>query len=262
MFKFIARLFRRRLLHLKVVSVSERGLVREENQDNIYVNRRQGVFAVADGMGGGEGGAKASGIVCETLRKGLRLSASFHSTIAKVSEAIRSANNEIRRVAAKSGYRHMGSTATVFIVERKNEKSAVIGYVGDSRVYRLRFGKLSQLTYDHTMTGELMRRRATKAMFASFSGRNSPLAHVLTRAVGAEESVQPDWCKIDLRRGDRYLICTDGVYDELKDSEIRDMLKMKKSLKEISKRLSDAIENSGAADNYSFIIIETGRRAG
>ena len=260
MFKFIVRIFRRRRLHLRVVSVSEKGLVREENQDSLYVNRRQGVFAVADGMGGGEGGAAASAIVCGALRKSLRFGASFHSTIAKVSDAIRFANSEIRRAAVKAGYRHMGSTVTAFMIDRKTEKTAVIGYVGDSRVYRSRFGTLTQLTYDHTMTGELMRRSATKAMFASFSGRNSPLAHVLTRAAGAEEEVHPDWCKIDLRRGDRYLICTDGVYDELSDGEIREFLKMKAPLREISRRLSAAIEKAGAGDNYSFIIIETGRR--
>ena len=134
---FLSRLFssvrRRRILD--VASLSACGLVRADNQDHFLVNRGRAFFCVADGMGGGEGGAEASDIVCRCIGKAVACRTPFPERVHRAAEAIRTANREIRAYAQKAGYRQMATTVTVFAVdERAKDPSAVIGYVGDSRV--------------------------------------------------------------------------------------------------------------------------------
>ena len=246
-------------MELECAAVSERGLVRRDNQDHFTVHPESGVFCVADGMGGGEGGAKASEIACDKMSEAAAARGDFPERIKRIAAAFRAANGEIRDFARKAGYRQMATTTTVLAVERRTGVG-VIGYVGDSRVYRFRDGELTQLTHDHTLAGELSRRTATRALASQLDGRAGALSHVLTRAVGIEPEVQTEWRKIDLHDGDMYLICSDGVYNMVNADGMRDTFAAGGTLQEIVDRLAGKIVDGGAEDNYTVVVLRTGGR--
>lgn len=260
MFKFLRNLFGRKPFQADVASLSERGLVRAENQDHVFVSREHATFCVADGMGGGEGGATASEMVCLFMSKAAAKDGDFGERVKRVDEAFRSANASMRAYAYRAGFRQMASTATVLVADETDGRQAVIGYVGDTRVYRCREGLLTLLTHDHTMAGELMRRSSGRAMSVEFHGRQHALAHVLTRAVGVAAGVEPEWRRIDMRKGDVYLICSDGVHDMLSSEEIRGVLSSDRRAQALVEALSERILAAGAVDNYSMVVIKIGGR--
>ncbi|MCR5414917.1 MAG: protein phosphatase 2C domain-containing protein [Kiritimatiellae bacterium] len=244
-----------RARHYDIAVKSERGLVRADNQDNLLVCRERSLFCVADGMGGGQGGAEASAIACKALDRTVKAGADFSERIRAAGASIHGANCEIREFARKARYSRMATTVTVLSIDDEPEPSAVIAYVGDSRVYRLRDGKLEPLTHDHTLAGELSRRPSMRSMIARLGWREGQLSHVLTRAVGIEPDVQPDWRKIDVRPDDVYLLCTDGVYDMVDDKGIEEVLAMKRAASEIADELERRIILGGAIDNYTMIVL-------
>ncbi len=260
MLGFLKSLLRRRPgLALEFAALSERGLVRPENQDHFFAEPGAGVFCVADGMGGGEGGAMASDIAAGRVRSAARGSCGFPERLKGIGEAIHAANDDIRAFAAKAGYRQMATTVTVLALDVEAGGTGVIGYVGDSRVYRLRDRRLFQLTHDHTLAGELSRSRfASRAFGGRLEQRAGMLSHVLTRAVGIEPDVQTEWRKIDVRPGDIYLVCTDGVYDMLDEETMTAAFEPGAPLDETVQRLSRAIVAAGAQDNYTIVAVKIG----
>ena len=245
-------------LRIESAVCSERGLVRPDNQDSFFKSDEQMVYCVADGMGGGEGGAKASSIVAECVRKAVEShKGDYGERVKSVADAIREANAEIRAYAQKMNYRQMATTATVLMSDPDDATEAVIGYVGDSRVYRFRDGHLAQVTRDHTLAEEL-KRMARLNIPIGVDGRASRLSHVLTRAVGIEDEVTLDWRRIDLREGDTVIISSDGLYDVLPDDEIRRLLSEGGTPEAVVRRLSDSIVQGGAIDNYTIILLKVG----
>ena len=240
---------------IESAACSERGLVRPDNQDSFFKSDEQMVYCVADGMGGGEGGAKASSIVAECVHKAVESHKDYDERVKAVADAIREANAEIRVYAQKMNYRQMATTATVLMSDPDDATEAVIGYVGDSRVYRFRDGHLEQVTRDHTLAEEL-KRMARLNIPIGVDGRASRLSHVLTRAVGIEDEVTLDWRRIDLREGDMAIISSDGLYDVLPDDEIRRLLSEGGTPEAVIRRLSDSIVRGGAIDNYTIILIK------
>ena len=242
---------------IKSIKMSETGLVRRENQDSIFVGSISGIYCVADGMGGGAEGARASQIVCEEIyRAASKADGNFLALMELIEIGIDEANAKIYNYAKAREYRQMGSTAAVLAFDEPGSGRAAVCYVGDSRVYRIRDGLATQLTRDHTVgteLGALLSPREADSM----KERAHPLAHVLTRAVGTDRVVNPDWRKVDVMDGDRFLICSDGVHDVLSDSMIG-FLSGYGELKDVKKRLAAAIVENGAPDNYSFIVLEVG----
>ena len=172
----------RRRFKVDVASASECGLVRKDNQDHLVADSKTLVFCVADGMGGGEAGGQASDIICRSIDSALREHVGFADRVRLVDDAIRRADDEIRAIASSAGYRQMGSTVAVLISDGK--RIAAVGNVGDSRVYRLRDGKLQQLTRDHTLTEAILSHRPPQGVKPLADVRALALSHVLTRAVG------------------------------------------------------------------------------
>ena len=257
MFGFLKRLFRRSPLVVETASLSACGPVRSENQDHIMVRRKRLTFCVADGMGGGEGGAKASEIVCSDLAATVSRFQDFGERVRACAEAIRAANAHIRDFAKQAGYRQMATTVALLALDGSEGRVGVVGHVGDSRVYRYRDGQLTQLTHDHTMVGELSRSATGRKMASDLVTRANPLSHVLTRAVGIEREVQPEWRKIDITPGDIYLICSDGVYDMVADEGLRAALEEGGAAREIVARIEARVVAAGAADNYSLVVVRT-----
>ena len=114
--------------------------------------------------------------------------------------------------------------------------------------------------YDHTVGGELSRKTHSRMESDDLKSRRNPLSHILTRAVGTEFRVRPDWQTTDMRLGDRFLLCSDGVHDMISDEEIAALLRSRGAPDEIARRLEKAVVDAGAGDNYSMICLEVRRR--
>jgi len=219
---------------LEAVFVSETGLVRSDNQDNVLVSVGRGVFCVADGMGGGAEGAKASDVICRELRMMLHASeAEFNARLSAAQNAIVDANYEIFSYAQAHGFAPlMGSTATILVFDPNDRSCAAVVHVGDSRVYRIRRGLIKRLTNDHRVRG----------------------GNTLTRAVGATETVRCDIREIDVCPGDRFVVCSDGVSGVVSDARLA-VFAGSGSLESAAERLAAEVLKAGAPDNYSFVLV-------
>ena len=215
-------------------AVSETGLVRSENQDRVFVDESRYVYCVADGVGGGEDGARASEIVCRNLKMMLAAAGpGFAARIAAVDRAVDESNAAILAWARERGYSAMGSTAAILVLDPANPRHAAVCHVGDSRVYRIRGGMPSLLTRDH---------------------RADAVDHGITRAIGASESVEAEWSEIESTNPSRFVLCTDGVNDVVSDARLA-VFASAGTVALAAKRLSDDIVRRGAPDNYSFVIV-------
>ena len=214
--------------------VSEKGLVRADNQDHVYVDDDRGVYCVADGMGGGAEGGLASEIVCRDLKMLVGGAArDFDSTVAAVQKAVGEANTVIHSYAQESGLGVMGSTAAILVLDPANPRHAAVCTVGDSRVYRIRKGMPELLTRDHRV------------------GKGD---NMLTRAVGVAEDVATEWLEITSTSESRFVLCTDGVHDVVPASRLA-VFAAAGSLESAANRLSADIVKRGAPDNYSFVLV-------
>lgn len=225
-------------------SFSDVGLVRTENQDSVLSLPERGLYVIADGMGGGEGGAVASRILCEEMADVRKPG--------KMKDAVKRAHKRIAEFAVSHHYHMMGTTVAALMVDGDD---AIVLWAGDSRVYRLRGGKTECLTNDHTIGNELSR-LSPGSLTSGMAKRSHPLAHVLTRAVGVEKEVIPEELRVDLKGGDRFLICTDGVHDVLADETIGQYLDPAHSRQEALQDLSGAVRKAGAHDNFSMIVAD------
>ncbi len=240
---------------VETAAISECGPVRKENQDSWFIDPAGRVYVVSDGMGGGQGGAIASKMMCERLAVAADGARDFPDLLRRSSDAIQNANLKIRQYAAARGWRQMGCTLAAIFMEQATG-CAIIAHVGDSRVYRVRNDTLELLTHDHTVAAEIERQKHPNASTDELARRSSPLAHLLTRAVGVHETIAADWRKIDILAGDTYLICSDGVHDMVEPRRIRDCLACTPDAREALANLAIAVINGGAMDNYTAVILK------
>jgi serine/threonine protein phosphatase PrpC len=227
---------------------------RTNNEDAICARPELGLFVVADGMGGYEGGEVASAIAVESICELVRRTAGDadvtwpykidpQRTIAEneIIVATRLANERI--AARRTGVlEQMGSTVAVLRVAGEH---VVIGHVGDSRVYRLRGDDLAQLTVDHSLLAQLIA-AGTPVDPSTFQWR-----HVVTRALGA--SGEPDVTVDRAQPGDVYLLCSDGLSEVLASDEITALLD--RSAERACRALVDAAYATGSRDNISAIVV-------
>lgn len=240
-------------------TVTDRGFVRRANEDSLLDRPEDGFFCVSDGMGGGEGGALASRWICDAFASVMDAetgSAYEIKQFALVRE-IQRVNDRIRAYAKENGYKMMGATIALMLVDHAEPVRAIVCHAGDSRIYRLRRDELKLLTRDHTVGNELGRAMSenSAARAADLQSRRNPLTHILTRAIGTELRARPDMSEIDIKRGDRFLLCSDGVHDMLDDPDIAAILKAASGPAAAITRLSAAVRNAGAADNFTMICV-------
>ena len=240
---------------MKILSfaLSDVGRVRRENQDSSGHFPDRKVFVVADGMGGHKGGRQASEMAVATISE--RLIDGPDCTMLtertdRLVDAIRDANRRIlERGASDTDLNRMGTTLVALLLE---QNEAAIVHVGDSRAYRLRDGELSQLTADHTLVADLLRANEISEAEAS----SHPYRHVLTRALGAAEDVNADVCRLDVRQGDVYVLCSDGVSGMLSESEIQAIVLAHHDDPEaLCRELIGAANQAGGKDNATVIAV-------
>lgn len=256
MFEFFARRDSPRF-PFAVATVTDRGFVRRANEDSLLCLAEDGLFCVSDGMGGGDGGALASRWICEAFAAVMEAEKSSVYEIRQFAlvKELQRVNDRIRAFAKAQGYRMMGATMAMMLVDVAKPSRAVVCHAGDSRIYRMRAGKLAQLTRDHTVGNELGRALSANSAerAADLQSRRNPLTHILTRAVGTELRARPDIAEIDIKRGDRFLFCSDGVHDMLENGRISALLADASNPSAAVKKLEVAVRNAGAADNYTII---------
>lgn len=236
---------------MHVVSKTHVGLVRENNEDALLV-RKPYLFAVADGMGGYAAGEIASRSTIKAFAAathGLRHEQG--ENIGEVMlEAFNRANTHVHKMSLNnSNYNGMGTTMTALYLPGNN-----IGYcchIGDSRMYRFRDDKLKQLTHDHTYVASLL----AEGKISEEEAMVHPKRHMLLQAVGVEDEIKADLLKIDVKEGDRILLCSDGLTDMLRDEEIKELIALA-DLEEAGQQLLEKALDNGGRDNVSLILIE------
>ena len=219
------------------------GRLRRNNQDAVIVGN--GLAGVADGMGGHNGGEIASA----GLRDGLlRETKDCMPDREKLEETIRKVNLELweqqEKDAALTG---MGTTLTVLW---PTASEMIIAQVGDSRAYLLRDGELNQITDDHSMVADMVR----KGVLTEEQAACHPMRNYITRAVGTDETIEPDLILHDRRKGDCWLICSDGLHGMVKKSDLLEMIHPD-DLEESADRLLKAALNNGGKDNVTFVLL-------
>lgn len=242
--------------NLNFLIVTETGLARKDNQDCFFASEKKSVFCVADGVGGGCAGAEASSIVCEEIEKSLQEKSDDIRML--MENGILAANRRIRQHAHEKRYSAMGSTIAVVAFVGDDARRAEICHVGDSRVYRLKHDKAVLLTDDHTLANRIL--NSGEAQWAELlKNRKSPLSHILTKAIGADEQMSPEWKTVDVETGDCFFVCSDGVHDVIDDEELFKLFISSNTIEEFSRALKTEISRCGAPDNFTYIIIKIGK---
>jgi protein phosphatase len=229
-----------------VSAESNVGRKRRHNEDS-YVSAPP-VFAVADGMGGAQAGEVASALAAGTVTE---TAAEPGATPAqRVTQLVKAANLKVHeRASSDAAVSGMGTTMTVAILSEDGK--ITIGHVGDSRAYRLRDDELEQLTQDHSLVGELVRRGELTPEEAAVHPQRS----VITRALGTDSDVDVDVFSYEAADGDLYLLCSDGLSTMVPKDKIAEILRNnKKSLQSATHELIKAANDRGGDDNITAIL--------
>jgi serine/threonine protein phosphatase PrpC len=233
---------------IRSAGVTDTGRRRRRNED-AYVCEPP-LFAIADGMGGAQAGEVASRLAAAVLEETRYDSGAGDGGEARIEELIREANRRVfqrsNEDAATSG---MGTTMTVAVVN-DTDGTIAFGHVGDSRAYRVRDGRLEQLTDDHSLVGELMR----SGKLSPEEAETHPQRSVITRALGTEPDIDVDTFTVEAEPDDVFLLCSDGLTDMVSDREILAVLQESGDLQAAARALVEAANAVGGEDNITVVV--------
>jgi PPM family protein phosphatase len=238
-------------MKLNFTGSSDPGLIRSNNQDAYYIDPEGRFFVVADGMGGHAGGEEASRIATQEIQAYLVANwETPKSSPELLEQALWAANEAIVLDQQTHAERaDMGTTAVAVLF--RSPEQPWCAHIGDSRLYRLRESQLQQITEDHTWVA-----RAIKiGDITPDEARNHPFRHVLSRCLGREDLHQIDVQPLDLKAGDRLLLCSDGLTEELVDQKIAKYLQDTPWLDKAAISLIEAAKEEGGHDNITVVII-------
>ena len=233
---------------LRSAGQTEVGLVRSSNQDAIVLDEPEGLWLVADGMGGHSGGGQASHLASKIIQSAISDGLDLRASILQAHHAIRAQQLQSVDLA------EMGTTV---VAMREHEDTFQIAWVGDSRAYLFdrRRGQLEQLTRDHNLAGLMVQ---TGALSRADAARH-PRRHVLTDCLGLHGAQEPRIDLVDARWRDDQLVllCSDGLTGELSDQQISEVLAEASSLEQKVARLIQMVKVAGARDNVSVILVRS-----
>ncbi|MFI5233496.1 MAG: Stp1/IreP family PP2C-type Ser/Thr phosphatase [Gemmatimonadales bacterium] len=229
-------------------------MIRSGNEDNFFAeaDERRGVFVVADGMGGHAAGEVASEMAVQIVARNLLALTSVVDQAAhdKLAQAMRDANRAIYdRMLAEVDKQGMGTTASVLVL---SDNQFLIGQIGDSRIYLLRDGALTQLTKDHSYVQE----QVDAGLLTPEQARYHPYSNVITRCVGASESVEADIYNGEMKPGDVFLLASDGLTGMVDDRRLQAMLLARSGPGRIVDALIAEANGRGGLDNITAIVIQ------
>ena len=228
---------------------SDRGHVKDSNQDAYACHADRGLFAVADGHSGNIGGATAAQLAVGGLQN--------VATPEELLAACRQANRTIfERAREQREFEGMGTTLTALWLSAEPEQSsrrAWIAHAGDSRCYRLRDGHLEQLTPDH-VSYQRFSRKVSGGFLGLFPRYQNVVRPILRRSVGPQPEVEFDLIEADARTGDVFLLCSDGLTGEIEEPRILELLTRAGNLEDSADRLLRAALDAGGGDNITFVL--------
>jgi protein phosphatase len=224
------------------------------NEDSVLILEKDAIFAVADGVGGAHAGDLASQTAVRTITDVAQTQKRGHQFDGArfIKELIEAANDAVLELSENST-RTIASTIAIMAMVGN---TAYLGHLGDSRIYVFRDGLLTQLTRDHSQVQELLDRSPGSPLVSEkgddqFLGRN-----VITQALGVEQVVRPDIQKVILKKGDLFLLCTDGVYTCISNKELSNIFENNgRSPADVCKIVLKKCHANGANDHLSAIVI-------
>jgi serine/threonine protein phosphatase PrpC len=251
--------------HARVLcaGVTDVGKKRNHNEDTFLIVEDESLYMVADGMGGHASGEVASKLAVQTMKEFfVATSADPEATWPykmdknvgyeenRLITGIKLANRRIYEASRQeSRLRGMGTTLVSLFISRDG---CLIGHVGDSRVYKLRDGKLDQLTEDHSLLNDYKKmKEMSEEEIAGFPHKN-----VIVRALGMKESVKVDTILDPPKMGDTYILCSDGLSGPVGDEQIESILSSTKDLKSACKQLIETANQHGGPDNITVVICQ------
>lgn len=241
-------------MQLQAAGVSDVGRRRRMNEDAFALVPGQGLYLVADGMGGHSAGHVASGLAAREVARAIDdpARANGRTPSERLRSAVAVANDAIVMTArSREELAGMGTTLVALLAVGDR---AALAHVGDSRAYLVRRGRVRQLTDDHSLVGELQRRGELTADAA----REHPHRHVLTRALGVRRLVEADLAEIGLVPGDVFVLCTDGLTTHVRDEEIAEAVREQPDPQTAAKSLVDLANARGGEDNVTVVVVVCG----
>ncbi|MGI6732826.1 MAG: Stp1/IreP family PP2C-type Ser/Thr phosphatase [Anaerovoracaceae bacterium] len=234
---------------------TDKGKLRGTNEDSMLCMDSLGFYMVADGVGGHNSGEIASRLAVDLMKTHLlanppdRIKESdlpdfFNRCLWQINEEI------YKRASSDVGNIGMATTAVMLLLRGKK---AYIFNVGDSRAYLYRQGVLTRITEDHTYVNELLK----SGRISEYEAEVHPKRNIITRAFGSEETIAPDFYQFDVTVGDRILLCTDGLYNEVAEEQIRELTHRERDLEKLVMSLIHSACDNGGKDNITVICVET-----
>lgn len=254
------------IMELSYWAATDVGRKRDNNEDNFLIDKKLNLFVVADGMGGHASGEVASSLsvheIVESLRTNRDLIERFgrgdgverHEILQLIEHAVQAACAAIyKRGQLEAEKRGMGTTTSLLLVQGNR---GFIAHVGDSRIYLLRQGQVHQLTEDHSLMNELIRRGKIKREEIDDSPYK-PYKNAMTRAVGVYESVEVDTFDLDILPGDAFLLCSDGLHGYLADGDVTRTFDHSE-IKDVATSFVELANSGGGADNITAVVLRVG----
>jgi protein phosphatase len=252
---------------LRIAARTDQGMVRSHNEDNFYLREDLGLLVVADGMGGHASGEVASRLAVEVIRDYFDDAGPDKAFVGafddrclegtnRLAAAIRLANLAIHEAAGGNAkYAGMGTTVAAVLIQGNRMG---IAHVGDSRVYLARAGELSQLTDDHSLVMEQVRRE----MITREQAQEAENRNILTRALGIAPEVEVDLDEMTLADGDRILLCSDGLSTMVSDEDILAVVQGTQDVEAACETLVRMANDHGGRDNITVVLAEMRKRKG
>lgn len=239
---------------MKTFSKTDVGIVREVNQDYVFVSdspvgKLPNLFIVADGMGGHKAGEFASRFTVEVVKDELAKSTEDKPE-AMIKQAITTANQKLLETARQDS--RMEGMGTTLVVATIIERTLYFANIGDSRLYLLNNG-IKQLSKDHSLVQEMVRLGGIRQEEA----KHHPDKNIITRAIGAKDQVEIDFYEYRLRKGDIILMCTDGLSNLVEDEDMLRIVKSSRDVVEAVEGLIERANRNGGNDNIGVVIVDT-----
>lgn len=234
---------------------SSKGIKRKNNEDACFVMPKEEVYIVADGVGGNNAGELASRTAVTSVAAYIKKNPigemfSEEQIGEYFKDCMEEANKKVYDLAEK--YEQNRGMATTLVVCHLKENRAYISNVGDSRAYIFRKGTLSQLTEDHTYVNSLIK----MGIITEDEAKGHQKVNMITKALGAEREIAPDFYTTDLNKGDMILLCTDGLYGELDNKKMEKIIKKEENMPALTDEFIKAANKAGGRDNITVICIK------
>ncbi|MBI4893470.1 MAG: serine/threonine-protein phosphatase [Acidobacteria bacterium] len=227
--------------------ISNVGCVRQNNEDSLLLAPELGLYAVADGMGGAQAGEVASRMAVAALKESLQ--EATVRDLEALKEAVQHANRAILEASSDPSLKGMGTTLTCLL---ESSEGWLVAHVGDSRAWRVRGGRLEQLSFDQTWVNEIGRPLG----LSEEALKQHPMRHVLTMAMGVGSALRMQVERVDFAEGDLILLSSDGLHGPVSEEKLLEILLRPITLDERAHYLIEAAREAGGPDNITVVLLE------